>query len=793
MTKVERIRLSGSSALGDAIDAAAGDVGRIKTLLVFDFDRTLTNGISMPGESDISKLVRGGERTLSALRRASEAGAQMYIITARRPVRMTILQLFASLDHAQSVLSPFFKRGEVEAFRWGVDDLPLARGGNIYAAGYQKALALAHIISETEYGEECCRVLFFDDALVNAHVVAQSTLLHLSQSPKGGTGSSTLVDSLSVHWWDCVEEETGANPSMKASATMNADANYAESNRNMLKKFGVSEDECNSRIELYAAILRKTKSAREEAATYHLNEEAKRIIKASQSSREKMVGLESALQARFARGPRLPSSSRFDSLIVALDRMKATTDGAKPAKGEISWRERAAADKARAEAARSIFSECSVASYPSGKVSESALHWKTAFQIDIPSAGTTGETIFMATLSGGAYALKCGSASSIAEQWFGTEFMRKLGVPVPEIRLVLPEDEEHGEILSAIRNVAEEYSKRGDGEGSTKLMVRAYYGFQGAMYSPLMVMELVTGALPMGSLDRERAKALLDLEHGDARAAARLEAIGRCWLGDAILGFRDRFCSRLTFSVAHQDNGKAYEKAVKSAQGEDARLLLVGNCDNVLFAADDSAIDSRVATFGFAAIDNHIKHVSSGDEGTKRKRDLFVNEIVSALMPGSSSRDDPFEWLRFTVDVISHGYVLNDEALSTARMGASRALALLPSALTWAHSVLESADASTEWGAAISRINGDALDEIGRKLITRTTGILASLPETEQGGNVAARTYSASFYTAKEASLIGAHPPLWDALSPNLRKTLLDERVNGKALGDHAAGDLFRD
>ena len=141
---MELPRLSGSGGLAAAVDAAVESGAASRTLLVFDFDRTLTNGISRPGD-ETAKVVRGGEATVAALRRAHDAGAGLFIVTARRPARLSVEQIFASLDNAQAALSPFFPRGDCAEFQFS--NVPLARGGSVYASGYEKAAALAHIVS----------------------------------------------------------------------------------------------------------------------------------------------------------------------------------------------------------------------------------------------------------------------------------------------------------------------------------------------------------------------------------------------------------------------------------------------------------------------------------------------------------------------------------------------------------------------------------------------------------------------------------------------------------------------
>ena len=238
------LRLSGANGLASAVSAAitCSAAERARTLLVFDWDRTLSNGMSMPGEANLAKLVRGGADTVTALRRAHEAGVGLYIVTARRPVQMTVRQLFASLDHAQAALAPFFARGEPANFQF--NGIPLARGGCVYAADYQKAAALAHIVLERK--QEGLRVFFFDDKVINSYVVATSTAKHL---PAGEL--APLVAELTAYWWDSFEEETGPSPTMKLSSFGNTEDNYADFVRHMLAAYGVNAAECDARIAVY--------------------------------------------------------------------------------------------------------------------------------------------------------------------------------------------------------------------------------------------------------------------------------------------------------------------------------------------------------------------------------------------------------------------------------------------------------------------------------------------------------------------------------------------------------------
>ena len=299
---MELPRLSGSGGLAPAVSAALESGLASRTLLVFDFDRTLTNGISRPGdEAETAKVVRGGEATVAALRLAHEAGAGLFIITARRPARLSVEQLFASMDNAQSALSPFFPRGDCVEFRFGSEQggVPLARGGSVYASGYQKAAALAHIVSDQK--QAGLRVFFFDDSVVNSCVVGTSAAQHMA-----GGELAPAVAELTSYWWDSYEEKMGPSPTMGLSPFGTADSNYSDHLRHMLLAYGVTAAERDARIAAYRAAGNLRHGLQRCPKARGVGAELASVEAASKASRAKMSGLAERLSARFARGPRPP-------------------------------------------------------------------------------------------------------------------------------------------------------------------------------------------------------------------------------------------------------------------------------------------------------------------------------------------------------------------------------------------------------------------------------------------------------------------------------------------------------
>jgi hypothetical protein len=852
-------RISGATALASAIDAAllstsapaSAPASAPPPLFVFDFDRTLTNGMSNPGETELGKLVRGGSTTIAALQRARDAGSKLYIITARRPVSMTVQQLFASLDHAQSALSPFFERGQPEEMLLHDEQgnaIPLARGGNVIAADYQKAAALAHIIQE-QPSQANLRVFFFDDVVVNSFVVATSTKQHL--------GPACSAPEITSYWWDTFDEEIGPNPSMKPSHTNSTDSSYADFARHMLEAYGVTAAECDARIEAYRAISTGTRHHRQ-AGEPVSNGELRSVQAAYKDMHAKMSPLAATLGERFARGPRPPPvgvvpNAAYDAFTAGKALHSAELDAIRASKKEggsgdsvrsISaglgglfgaargprgglprgprpppssaeadgggWRAKAASDKARAKAAAALFANRSVASLPPGPLS--APMWETAFQVESPDEGTTGGLSFVATLAG-AFAIK--SANDLAEEFVGTRFLQIAGVPAPAVRMVHPGDEEHATILDAVEAVAKQYSQRGDAEGASGIMMHALTSMR-KFDGPLLLMELVPAALTLNRLgSAQRAEAFLEPSAEDTRARTRLEAIGRLWVTDAVLNFRDRFTSRLNHAeydaaVALAKSGDSNGAAVTPEQ---LKVSLTGNCDNVLLT------NAPFCRAGFAAIDSHVKLIrgaSSAADDSQNSRSVtstmllrelgaLLEEASSAASSGklSSAPSRCFDWLRFTIEVVS-GHTLSDDALACARFGALRGVAAVPGAVEWARGELKAARSTgaaggKKWKEEMARIDEDALvsvGEVAEGLLAEHAELLQSLLPADEnpapGADLGDAREAFDPSVLASAKRIGADARLWAALSYELREALINERVLGMPLGEHSTGDFWR-
>ncbi|GMI21243.1 hypothetical protein TrCOL_g1911 [Triparma columacea] len=694
-------------------------------MFIFDFDRTLTNGISSPGETNLSMLVRGGSSTITSLSRAQSLGCPLYIITARRPSALTVEQINASLDNAQSALSPFFLRGPATTLNH--NEIPLARGGHIYAADYQKAAALAHIIGDYRPPPS---IYFFDDVVVNSYIVATTTSKHLP--PKHPP------ISLTSFWWDSFEEEAGPDPTMTPSHTATTDSNYADHARHMLAAFGVTASECDERIELYRSITKGSRSTRR-AGEALKEDELARVKAASKEVRANMGPLESVLGARFARGPRPPPPSN-------------------------DWRAKAAADKSRAAAAKALFRDRPVSSLPPGLLSDP--RWETMFQVESPDEGTTGGLTFVATLSG-AFAIK--SANDLAEEYIGTHFLHAAGVPTPAVIMTFPGDEEHACILKAVEEVAKQYSRRGDAEGATSIMMHGLTSMR-KFDGPLLLMELVPAASTLNQIGG-RASIFLEPDM-DPLSRTRLESIGRMWILDTVLNFRDRFTSRINYSE--------YDAAVVAAESEEDKVALTGNCDNVLISEGG---------VGIVAVDSHVKLIIGSDNSDARSRSLaMLLGSVSSLLADESSNPISFDWLRFTVEVVS-GHSLSDSALEAARIGAIKGLFATSSAVSSARAEIEKgiANRNEKWTASLLRIDIEALSLVAKEVESKL-GEHCEVCVPPQPLDVPAALEPNVGSTVEG---IGASPLLWARLSDELKEALVNERVLGISPGPHSAGDFW--
>ena len=362
---------------------------------------------------------------------------------------------------------------------------------------------------------------------------------------------------------------------------------------------------------------------------------------------------------------------------------------------------------------------------------------------------------------------------------------------------MFPADAEHASILAAVEAVAKQYSRRGDAEGAQAVMVHVLVGLR-KYDGPLLLLELVPAARALDEIGASEAAALLLEPAEGTRARARLEAMGRVWIVDAALHFHDRFASRL--SCAGYDAATAAYAEGAAADG------VTGNLGNILLTDAPpgvAAVDSHVKLVRGAASDAAALAAARAEARARLRTELgallaeareAAERRVLATAPSRS-----LGWLRVTVES-STGHSLSDGALAAARLGALRGLAAVPGAVAWARSELAAARrgdvGDADWQAALARIDEEALVAVGRifeGLLAEHAGLMATLPPpptvpaaVASGGGGGGGAAVAEPALLAESELIAAEPRVWAALSSELRKALLDERVRGVPAGPHS-------
>lgn len=299
-------RVEGAGGLSDllrALERRHSDDGPGSVALVFDFDRTLTNGFSAPSESsdcgdgvdgiDYSRF-RGGKASYDAV---VQCPFPKMVLTARPPTRSDVDTL-ASCDRvvrAYAEAGALDVSGDIEV----VDapsmngstatTVPIARKGSICAAGYDKSAALAYIASqswpnaerlpldfESPQGKD--KFLYFIDDNVNnayeADVCAEKLLVSCYRERM----DRRHLESISIRgiWWDTYLEEFGCDggkdagtgtvaaiaPTMRPPA-FGADFSLRDEYLPALAHYGITDEDMDARVKRYESFWSERRIATE--------------------------------------------------------------------------------------------------------------------------------------------------------------------------------------------------------------------------------------------------------------------------------------------------------------------------------------------------------------------------------------------------------------------------------------------------------------------------------------------------------------------------------------------------
>lgn len=275
--------MRGPGALAVLIDKVIAYPGR--KVMVFDFDRTLTNGFATPGDKLVSHGVRGGEETVNALLRAKAAGVELFIVTARKNTILVLEQVLAQLKGAQKDLAEAFTIDTPDTVDFLGTNLAIA--GRVYAAGGNKPDAVVHCFGsnpwtypESEPCDDDINIMFVDDSAAQVHDVFMS--IHDKILRSGFKAFEYRICFLGV-WWDTIDEELGPHAppvvlpdgharsiqrqSMRPLATDSSDYNYHEHMGRILRFFSIFTKEHKQRHQRYLDYERKNgKPAAEQEA-----------------------------------------------------------------------------------------------------------------------------------------------------------------------------------------------------------------------------------------------------------------------------------------------------------------------------------------------------------------------------------------------------------------------------------------------------------------------------------------------------------------------------------------------
>eukprot|EP00568_Trieres_chinensis_P011021 CAMPEP_0183292202 /NCGR_PEP_ID=MMETSP0160_2-20130417/1347_1 /TAXON_ID=2839 ORGANISM="Odontella Sinensis, Strain Grunow 1884" /NCGR_SAMPLE_ID=MMETSP0160_2 /ASSEMBLY_ACC=CAM_ASM_000250 /LENGTH=419 /DNA_ID=CAMNT_0025453123 /DNA_START=22 /DNA_END=1278 /DNA_ORIENTATION=- len=264
-------RIEGPSGLAQFIHSveqrhAKDEPGRI--ILVFDYDRTLTNGFASPDTAPFDRL-RGGRESFDAI---SSCPYRKFVLTARPASAATVTTM---TEHC-AVLRMYVDAGALD-IEGEVEKLDVSGGqsgitariirrGSVYASDYNKGLALAQIVARAwpelaapESKQEKTyrfgrRFVYFVDDNVNNSFEVDTTSHGVLLSEYGEEYRCVKVRGI---WWDTFVEEFGSDckgnlPSMRPlgfGTDFSLNAEYAIA----LRHFGVSCSEREERLSRYGS------------------------------------------------------------------------------------------------------------------------------------------------------------------------------------------------------------------------------------------------------------------------------------------------------------------------------------------------------------------------------------------------------------------------------------------------------------------------------------------------------------------------------------------------------------
>eukprot|EP00924_Labyrinthula_sp_SR-Ha-C_P015926 snap_masked-scaffold_4-processed-gene-13.20-mRNA-1 protein AED:1.00 eAED:1.00 QI:0/-1/0/0/-1/1/1/0/278 len=214
-----------------------------KNIFIFDFDRTLTNGLNLSENSSINQRIRGGKTTVELLKKLKKTSS-LYVLTARSELQA----LLSAFEHSQVELKDIFvQEGNLEDVIFKETKIQISN--KILSTGYNKELGIEYILEKELRNEnqQNIQIFFVDDYVANAYSVFMH-FQYLKETGKEFEASNIKINLCSIFWDTYEEEMTG---SMKLSNPYFGEFNFSENNSICCREFGISEEEREKRSKEY--------------------------------------------------------------------------------------------------------------------------------------------------------------------------------------------------------------------------------------------------------------------------------------------------------------------------------------------------------------------------------------------------------------------------------------------------------------------------------------------------------------------------------------------------------------
>ena len=230
-------KITGKHAMANIIKNIPGVQ---KSMFVFDFDKTITNGLLSNRDPTIDNLIRGGMKTATVLNYLKYQNIPMCILTARDPtltevenLKKELTVIDESLTNTNISISDIFYKSDSPNLISEVYGVKIFQCDNIYACGFNKGETFK-LIMDNFSDKDITDIYYFDDNIYNVIDVASNTIKN---------------KTLHCYWWDCFDEYVSKEMIKDVWAV--EDFSYKKEYLEFLKEFGIDEQMRKQRDEIF--------------------------------------------------------------------------------------------------------------------------------------------------------------------------------------------------------------------------------------------------------------------------------------------------------------------------------------------------------------------------------------------------------------------------------------------------------------------------------------------------------------------------------------------------------------